>query len=304
MDSRFGKEMMVGTIVLVAAAIFGIGMMWLQGKSLRSRGGVVIEFPDAGDLKPASPVRVAGVPVGRVEDIKLVAQGDDYVVHVRVSLPNYIQPKVDATALVRPTGLAGDVTLVFDPGDAAELLPKGQIVKGTVPLGLMTEAAGLADRADSVLFQAQQFVGPAMQERMARTLEEATKSLQSSQRLMATFNDPNTGPSAQLALTLTQLRGTLARLDTTLTAPAVLRARDQADTLVRNLSTMSAQFRATGARLDSVLARVERGEGTMGRIATDPALYDQMTRLTAQLDSLVQDIRANPGKIGVTIKAF
>lgn len=304
MDSRFGKEMMVGTIVLVAVAVFGVGMLWLQGKSVRSKGGVVVEFPDAGDLKRASPVRVAGVPVGRVEDISLVPQGDDYVVHVRISLPNYIKPKVDASALVRPTGLAGDVTLVFDPGDGPALLPAGQVVKGIVPAGLMSEAASLADRADSVLLQAQQFVGPAMQDRMTRALEEATKSLQASQRLMATFNDPQNGPSAQLALTLTQLRGTLARLDSSFNAPAVLRARDQADTLVRNLSEMSAQFRATGARLDSVLAKVDRGEGTMGRLANDPALYDQMTRLTAQLDSLVQDLRANPGKIGVTIKAF
>jgi phospholipid/cholesterol/gamma-HCH transport system substrate-binding protein len=304
MDSRFGKEVMVGTLVLIAATIFGVGMLWLQGKSLRSKGGVVIEFPDVGDLKPASPVRVAGVPVGKVDGIKLVPRGDEYVVHVTISLPDYIKPKVDASALVRPTGLAGDVTLVFDPGDSPDLLPKGQIVRGVVPEGLMASAADLSDRADSVLIQAQQFVGPAMQERMARTLEEATKSLQSSQRLMATFNDPKDGPSAQLALTLTALRGTMARLDSTLTAPAVVRARDQADTLVRNLSNMSAQFRSTGARLDSVLAKVERGDGTLGRMANDPALYDQMTKLTAQLDSLTQDLRANPGKIGVTIKAF
>jgi phospholipid/cholesterol/gamma-HCH transport system substrate-binding protein len=304
MDSRFGREVMVGTIVLVSAAIFGVGMLWLQGKSLRSRGGVTIEFPDAGDLKPASPVRVAGVPVGKVDGIALVPKGDDYVVHVTISLPDYIKPKVDASALVRPTGLAGDVTLVFDPGDAAELLPRGQIVRGEVPEGLMASAASLSDRADSVLIQAQQFVGPAMQERTTRAIDEMTRALQASQRLMATFNDPKDGPSAQLALTLTALRSTMARLDSTLTAPAVVRARDQADSLVRNLSEMSAQFRATGARLDSVLARVERGDGTMGRIATDPALYDNINRLTAQMDSLVQDLRANPGKIGVTIKAF
>src|SRR5512134_2396700 len=154
MDSRFGKEVVVGTIVLIAAAIFGFGMLWLQGRSLRSKGGVTVEFPDAGDLKPASPVRVAGVPVGKVDDIKLVPSGDEYVVHVTISLPDYIKPKVDASATIRPTGLAGDVTLVFDPGDSPEPLPKGQLVKGIVPGSLMVEAAGLADRADSVLIQA------------------------------------------------------------------------------------------------------------------------------------------------------
>jgi phospholipid/cholesterol/gamma-HCH transport system substrate-binding protein len=168
----------------------------------------------------------------------------------------------------------------------------------------MQIAGGLSDRADSVLINAQGFVGPQMQDRMAKTLEEATKALQSSQRLMATLNDPKHGPSAELALTMQALRGTLARLDSTLGAPAVVRARDKADTLVNNLNAMSSQFTATGARLDSVLALVQTGKGTLGKFANDSALYVQMVRLTASLDSLVDDLRAHPGKIGVTVKMF
>ena len=67
---------------------------------------------------------------------------------------------------------------------------------------------------------------------------------------------------------------------------------------------MSAQFTATGARLDSVLMLVQTGRGTLGRFATDSALYWNMVRLTASLDSLVNDIKQHPGKIGVTVKMF
>jgi hypothetical protein len=44
---------------------------------------------------------------------------------------------------------------------------------------------------------------------------------------------------------------------------------------------MSVQFRATGERLDSVLAKLERGEGTMGKLATDTLLYHRFTDLSA-----------------------
>jgi phospholipid/cholesterol/gamma-HCH transport system substrate-binding protein len=128
--------------------------------------------------------------------------------------------------------------------------------------------------------------------------------MKSSQRLLAQLSDPTKGAAAELTLTMAALRQTLAHVDSTFTSPGVVAARNQADTLVRNLSQMTAQFRVTGARLDSVLARIQEGQGTIGKFATDTALYTQATRLTAQLDSLVQDLREHPGRIGVTVKMF
>ena len=303
MDSRFGREVVVGSIVLAAALVFGAGILWLNGKSINPGDDkIIVQFPDAGQLKPASQVRVSGVPSGKVEDITLIEPGK---VHVTITLTNKaVVPKIDAKAAIMSVGLAGDVVLLLFPGESPTVLPKGQVIMGFSPPGLMEIAGGLSDRADSVLINAQTFTGPAMQERLAKTLDEATKTLQVSQKLLQTLNDPKTGANAELSLTMQALRGTLAKLDSTLAAPAVGRARDKADTLVGNLNAMSAQFTATGARLDSVLALVQTGKGTLGKFATDSALYGNMVRLTASLDSLVNDIKQHPGKIGVTVKMF
>jgi hypothetical protein len=153
-----------------------------------------------------------------------------------------------------------------------------------------------------VLINAQGLTGQAMQERLRKTLEEATKTLQISQKLLLALNDPNTGPHANSRSRCRRCAGP-ARLDSNLSAPAA-RARDKADSLAGNLNAMSAQFTATGARLDSVLMLVQTGRGTLGRFATDSALYWNMVRLTASLDSLVNDIKQHPGKIGVTVKMF
>ncbi len=303
MDSRFGREVVVGSIVLAAAVVFGAGILWLNGKSINPGDDrIIVQFPDAGQLKPASQVRVSGVPSGKVEEITLIEPGK---VHVTITLTNKaVVPKIDAKAAIMSVGLAGDVVLLLFPGESPTPLPKGQVIMGFSPPGLMEIAGSLSDRADSVLINAQTMTGPQMQERLAKTLEEATKTLQVSQKLLLTLNDPKNGPTHELALTMQAMRGTLARLDSTLSAPAVVRARDKADTLVGNLNAMSAQFAATGARLDSVLMLVQTGKGTLGKFATDSALYDNMVRLTGSLDSLVNDIKEHPGKIGVTVKMF
>jgi len=303
MDSRFGREVVVGSIVLAAALVFGAGVLWLNGKSINPRDDkFIVQLADAGQLKPASQVRVSGVPSGKVEEITLIEPGK---VHVTMTLTSKaVVPKIDAKAAITSVGLAGDAMLMLFPGESPTVLPKGQVIMGFSPPGLMEIAGGLSDRADSVLINAQGLTGQEMQERLRKTLEEATKTLQISQKLLLTLNDPNTGPSRELALTMQAMRGTLARLDSNLSAPAVIRARDKADSLAGNLNAMSAQFTATGARLDSVLMLVQTGRGTLGRFATDSALYWNMVRLTASLDSLVNDIKQHPGKIGVTVKMF
>jgi phospholipid/cholesterol/gamma-HCH transport system substrate-binding protein len=301
-DSRgLGREVVVGSIVLVALGIFVGGTFWLSGKTLFTPDGVKILFEDAGDLKRASPVRVSGVPVGKVQDIKLLEPGK---VEVTISLPDYIEPKTDALAYIRTVGLAGDVALVFVPGTDPTPLPKGQVVQ-SVPVPTITDMAGkLTGSADTLLTSVRALVGPERREQLDRTLERLNSTLTSTQALLALYADKSKGPTAELQATLVQFRALAAKLDTNLSAPSIVRARDKADTLVTSLNDMSVQFRATGQRLDSVLAKLERGEGTMGKLATDTLLYHRFTDLSASVDSLVRDLRKNPGKLGVTVKMF
>jgi hypothetical protein len=49
---------------------------------------------------------------------------------------------------------------------------------------------------------------------------------------------------------------------------------------------------------------VNRGEGTLGRLATDTTMYAQLTSLSASLKAFVDDLRRNPGKITVQVKLF
>jgi len=51
------------------------------------------------------------------------------------------------------------------------------------------------------------------------------------------------------------------------------------------------------ANLDSVLARMKDGKGTLGKLSTDDALYIQLTRLTANLSKLTADLQANQERI-------
>ena len=61
---------------------------------------------------------------------------------------------------------------------------------------------------------------------------------------------------------------------------------------------------ATGERLDTLLVAVNRGQGTLGKLATDSAFYYDLRDLSQSMKGLLDELKKNPGKVGVTVKLF
>ncbi|NIP78398.1 MAG: hypothetical protein GWM90_04025 [Gemmatimonadetes bacterium] len=78
----------------------------------------------------------------------------------------------------------------------------------------------------------------------------------------------------------------------------------------RNLATVSSDLGGTVATADSsfqslnaVLGAVERGEGTLGLLLRDTALYDDIVVTTHLVQDLLQDFQRNPRKY-INLRVF
>lgn len=56
--------------------------------------------------------------------------------------------------------------------------------------------------------------------------------------------------------------------------------------------------------IDDLLARINRGEGTLGHLAVEEELYNNLTRLTAHLASLTVELQKNQGRITNSIETM
>lgn len=303
MDLSYKQEVTVGSLVLLAIALFVVGTTWLSGRSV---GGDPedhwkVQFRQAGNLKVSSVVRISGVSVGKVEHITLLDVGK---VLVAVSLPDRIVPKVDATASIVAVGFVGDAAVEFNPGDAAQRLPKDRVIIGTQAQGLTDLAQALGDKADTVLLGAQAIVNQKTADELHATMNALQGTLRAAQRTMEIYSNPNRGPTAELTQTLASLRHLTTRLDSTLGSPALARTLGRADTLTGNLAAMTSQLTSTGARLDTLLLGINQGQGTLGKFATDSGLYRDMRELSQSMKRLVDELQKHPGKVPVTIKLF
>jgi phospholipid/cholesterol/gamma-HCH transport system substrate-binding protein len=294
MDVRYSREVIVGAIVTIAILVFIFGTMWLSGRSVSSDNLIRIQFANVSGLKRASPVRVSGVNIGKVEQIEFVDVGK---VVVTASLPSKIRARVDAEAKIVSVTLVGDYAVDFDPGRAGEFLPPGKVILGTQDLGLSGRAMELSDRADSILIGAQAIVNKETAEQLRSTLTALEGTLKAAQRTMQIYGDSTRGPTAELTRTMVAFRQVTTRLDSTLANPALDRTLSRTDTLTSNLAAVT-------ARLDSTLAAFNRGQGTLGKLATDSGLYYDMREVSQSMKALLDELTKHPGKVGVTVKLF
>jgi phospholipid/cholesterol/gamma-HCH transport system substrate-binding protein len=294
MDLHYKQEVTVGGLVLLGAVLFLGGTMWLGGRRLPGSSLVDVSFADAGTLKRGSPVKVSGVGLGTVEKIEFQEYGK---VLVQLTLDKQVTPRRDASAVLATVGLVADAVINFNPGTAAEPLPPGSVIVGTIERGFMDMGAELGDQAKGVLSGLNELQYKKLSEELSRTLV-------SFNRLASVYSDTGTGPVAELTSTMQSLQRVSARFDSVLAAAQLDRTLRTADSMMASLTKLSADAEATAKQLDQILGKVNRGEGTLGKFANDTLFYGNAQKLLRSLQELVDDLKKHPGKIGVTVKMF
>ena len=294
MDWHYRREAVVGAIVLLAVAGFVLGTMWLGGRDFSGNDLVNAKFTDVGNLKKGSAVTVSGVPVGRVEEVYLRGVGD---VVVAMRVPERVRLQADAHALIQAVGLVGDMAVRLTPGTSADPLPPGTEISGAMETGLAEIGGELSARAGRVLEGAELFVSRDNAELLARTLA-------STERLTRTLADPRFAPTAELTQALDALERVLSRLDRAMSDTTTRRTLARMDSVSVHLDTLAINAASATSRLDTLLANVNQGRGTLGKLAADTALYQDLRETNRALQRLLEELGKEPGKLNVQVKMF
>lgn len=132
MMAKRGIETLVGLFVLLGIA--GIVFLSLKAANLASFGSsngytISARFDNIGGLKARSPVRSAGVTVGRVTSIALDSKYYQGV--VTMELDRGVQFPRDSSAKILTAGLLGDQYVGIEPGADEKNLAPGDVIKQT-----------------------------------------------------------------------------------------------------------------------------------------------------------------------------
>lgn len=124
------RDLVVGGFVCVGLAAIAWLSLQVGGLSIRDAPSLTLfaHFDDIGGLTDRSPVRVAGVTVGRVTSIDL---DDDLRARVTLRVEQGVPLSVDTAAAIRTSGLLGDQFVALEPGAEDETLTDGEVFSFT-----------------------------------------------------------------------------------------------------------------------------------------------------------------------------
>src|SRR5712691_5693965 len=284
MDLTYKQEVGVGAIVLVGVVVFIVGMFYLTGRSLRT-GGIAVDvmFESVAGLKQGDPVLVSGVKKGRVARVALERVKS---VRVTLELSNDVAPHIDASAAVAAMDLFGAKFIDYSPGSRAEMLARGRLISGSNSPDITDVAQGVANRANELMENAANIVSD-------RLGEDIHNTLIVTQRAMSTLASVPEGPFVkQTTRTLQATERVMQRVDSMLGSGT----GRNIDSISINLSRLTSHLTRTTAELDTLLSRMNKGEGTLRRMATQRKMYHDLHELSISLTALLKDLQEHPDK--------
>ena len=293
MELRYRREAAVGFFLIVATAVFVVGMIWLRGKSLKSGELVSIAFTDVSGLKVGDPVQTSGVTVGQVKDIHLAMPGK---VLVFLELHSARAPRRDARAMVRALDFFGARYVDYDPGTAAEPLRATDPIPGQREADFGELAQSLSSPGRQALTNAAQFLSPQSAAELRAVLADARVAI-------GQFGTAAETGSAEAGRTLLKLRELLQRLDLMLGGGAAAQTLENMRDASRNLAQVTATLQKTSVSLDSILGKVNSGRGSLGRMVNYTTLATDLHAASTALTALLTDLKANPGRY-VQVRVF
>jgi phospholipid/cholesterol/gamma-HCH transport system substrate-binding protein len=291
-------EARVGVVIVLALVIFFFGVLYLREYSLTKKEyEIIARFETVAGLELQDPVIVSGYKIGQVKDMQLV--GDS--VQVRLLIDSRYQLVRDSQAILRNLTLLGDKAIEIVKGKSAEMLPPG----GEIPGQLETDFFDLAEAAAPIGEDI-----TVLLKRFRSTFDENTEaSLKGSLRnlnvISSAVAESVTQNVDEVGQVLASLKSAAKNLEQ-LTQPEGKSMRDviaNLDSSANSLKAATARFNSIASSMEKTFGKIEKGEGSLGKLIHDDTLYRNLEKFTQDLDLLILDVKQHPQKY-IKIEVF
>lgn len=291
MKRFFTKEVIIGLCVAVAILILCFGIEFLKGINVfKPSNFYIAQYENVEGLEVAAPVLIDGYKVGQVREINFNYENPGKI-EVLIAVNKQLHLPVDSKAMIGSTLLSGSYVEI-KLGQSEEMLPLGgEIMSGTVPdlmssisNDVMPAVSSMVPKIDSLLVSVNNLVSDPALATSIKNIETLTANLS------ATSQSLNILMNRQVPGILNHANIAVTNLDT-ITENLTLLSRElnrlPLDQTIENVNGLT-------ANLVKFTGNLNNPNSTLGELTQDSELYDKLNRLTADIDSLIIDIKKNP----------
>ncbi len=288
------QELWVGLFVIIGTLTTVYLLLTLTDAAMfRGRYIVSSTVNDASGVRKGDPVQMRGVGIGRVQKFVISAAG------VRVYLEiegEYSTIPADSRVELVSAGLLGGMVARVIPGTATELATNGSELVGETPASIQQQADDIAGEAKKTLTRVQTLLSDPM-------IKDTQSSIKELDSLLKRLSSIAVEQQKELKTLTTSMLEASQNIAKTTSREEIDRAMKRLDTLSASAERSSVTIESSTKALDAVLGRIQRGEGTLGKLSTDDTLYKNLNKTLESVDAtaleaknLLADLKANPKK--------
>lgn len=307
---KISREVKLGILAAVTLFLFIWGINYLRGKDLFTpQISFYAVYEEVGGLTESNPVRVSGVQIGQVDRITFHPDGSGRVVVESIIESGKILIPDNSTARMSSDFL-GTTEIEIVLGDSQTLLGQGdtlqsqtkesitdQVTRQLMPMRQKVE--DLLGQVDTILTVIQYTFNPQTRDNIINSVESITKTLNSLESTTMTLDTSLEAQISKLSVILSNAESITTNIENN---------NEDISQIIKNFSAISdtlaaarieQTFRNVNQTMDDfaqVMEKINRGEGSMGLLINDEDLYRNLDASSRQLDSLLMEIRKNPGK--------
>ncbi len=292
------NEFKIGLTVILAVITGYLGLRFMSDIPLfRDPLEVTTTFDRVDGLSVGNIVYMNGLKIGSVKGMDLT---DDYRVRVVLGIDTDVRIPDDSVARLTASGLLDEKSIEIRRGTSGRMVSHGDSLSGayvgTLMEDLGSRSAELSGSVAETIEELNLFLSQlnrTLDEESSRALGQTLRNLEST---TAAASGVLTSKRGEIEEAIHSLNRVMSRLDS-------LSSDARTDSLLASLDRSARELESLGRGMDrsigelnEILAKINQGEGTIGKLVNDSSLYENVDSLSVELKNVLRSLNENPGR--------
>lgn len=291
---KISREIKTAILVIASILLFIWGYGFLKGKDLFTNYRTFyVEYQNVEGLANAAPVTINGLVVGKVNSIKLQNTTGKLIVELLIK-SDFPISKSSIVKIYEP-GLIGGKQIQIIPNLADKSIAETEsYLLGSIKPGLTDLVAEkltpLQEKVEKMIVSADSLLINLNKVLDAKTKENLKSSIANLNQTLAEFSKASKNVNVILDQNKEKIGGIVTNFNKVSNDFSKI-----SDTLSKaNIGKTINNLENTLSKVNSIMADVQSGKGTFGKLVKDDALYTNFSKTSKELELLLQDVRLNP----------
>ena len=294
---KITRELKTGIVAVSVIALFIWGFNFMKGLNIFD-GPIktyVTEYNNVQGLNTASVVTINGVDVGKVVDIKFNKDPEKRgQLIVEFSVEADFEFSKNSIAKIYSTSLMGGKSLAIVPSYEGEMAKPGDFLQGEIESDIFSSVTEklnpLQAKVENVIVSADSLMTGLTDVLDTKSRENLKLSIAKLNATISNFEIISKSVDQLIKNNEEKLGKTLENAELMTNNLAKL-----SDTLVNaNLGLTIKNLEATVTNLNKILASVNEGNGTLGKLLNDEEMYNNLTNASKEMEELLREMKLHP----------